>query len=416
MSVDAHRSEILKRAFAPDAAPPKFVKFQTHDRALRDLIKIVEDGTGIGVLVGPSGAGKTAVARRLAARFRNRRTVVLLDGATHAPHQIASTMLAGLQFNVDLQTTDEMLDLLHVVAVHRTRMRCAPILIVDNFDRMPPDSLRAINRMAEFAVHGRMAIRLILLGRPGSRAVLSSTEMTNVARRAQSIVELGAVSRKETRAYLHWCLREIGETEPDRILSLDDCDRIHAVSGGLAGRFGECAIQAVEQEEAQAEPMLVVSFVGQLLARYPLEAKRIVIGRSYLSDIVVADRRASRFHALILEHADGLVVADLKSSNGTFVNSRKVELHSLANDDVISIGRYRIKLTDAPWLKQAGEPLQLQSTAILRPSRRRGPDPQEAALSAGRGTSRRGTETSGADEIPWLMPDALPASMRGQRP
>ena len=37
---------------------------------------------------------------------------------------------------------------------------------------------------------------------------------------------------------------------------------------------------------------------------------------------------------------------DLNSSNGTFVNSRRVSNHVLMHDDVITIGNHRIKFND----------------------------------------------------------------------
>jgi type II secretory pathway predicted ATPase ExeA len=396
----------VKRVFRPDRETKKIVRFAIHERALADLKNIVDDGIGIGVLVGQPGTGKTVVAKRLARQYRKHTAVILIDGANQAPHQILATVLGQLQFGVDLQTTSEMLDLLHVVAVHRARMRVAPILIVENLDRMSPDSLRAINTIASFRVNGRLAIRLVLTGRAGTSTVLASAEMANVSRHARPLVKLDGVSRDEARRYLYWRLKDAGETRPERILSREDCDQIYEIAGGLAGQLDDCAIRVAEQEGVSSGPTLIVSHLGRVLAQHPLEAKRILIGRSHLADIVIDDRRAGSFHALLLEHAGRLVVADLKSRNGTYVNSRRVRLAHVENTDVISVVGYRITLMDAPRLEPAGEPLQLLDTAISRSPRRRildSYDPVSAAgrpsqpsaaptvRASGRGMDRRGT-------------------------
>ena len=64
--------------------------------------------------------------------------------------------------------------------------------------------------------------------------------------------------------------------------------------------------------------------------------------------IVIYNEYSSKFHALILSSADALILVDLNSSNGTFVNSVKVSSTILRSDDIISLANHRIKVVDAP--------------------------------------------------------------------
>ena len=57
----------------------------------------------------------------------------------------------------------------------------------------------------------------------------------------------------------------------------------------------------------------------------------LVIGRDASADLVIDDERASRRHARILPEAAGVIVEDLGSSNGTFVNH--LEVHGRARMD-----------------------------------------------------------------------------------
>ena len=58
---------------------------------------------------------------------------------------------------------------------------------------------------------------------------------------------------------------------------------------------------------------------------YPLEEESISIGRVSESDLVVKDRFLSRQHARLYRDGEHVWVEDLDSSNGTWVNDRRVE-------------------------------------------------------------------------------------------
>jgi ABC-type multidrug transport system ATPase subunit len=62
------------------------------------------------------------------------------------------------------------------------------------------------------------------------------------------------------------------------------------------------------------------------------------IGRTPDNDIVVSDVLASRHHARLSSSPQGLLLEDLGSVNGTFVNGQRVMAHRLSENDVVTIG------------------------------------------------------------------------------
>ncbi|WP_026917930.1 FHA domain-containing protein [Gordonia shandongensis] len=62
------------------------------------------------------------------------------------------------------------------------------------------------------------------------------------------------------------------------------------------------------------------------------------IGRTPDNDIVVSDVLASRHHARLTRAPQGLLLEDLGSVNGTFVNGQRVMAHRLSENDVVTIG------------------------------------------------------------------------------
>lgn len=70
----------------------------------------------------------------------------------------------------------------------------------------------------------------------------------------------------------------------------------------------------------------------------------ITIGRDESNHIVVDDLTVSRNHASVSRTADGLVVEDLASRNGTFVNGQRVRSATIVDDDVVSVGHSRFRV------------------------------------------------------------------------
>jgi len=79
------------------------------------------------------------------------------------------------------------------------------------------------------------------------------------------------------------------------------------------------------------------------------EPEALTIGRGRDNSIVLDDMLVSRRHVRITADADGLVLEDLGSRNGTYVNGRRVERTHLSEGDRIGIGAATFEVRDG-WL------------------------------------------------------------------
>jgi len=78
-------------------------------------------------------------------------------------------------------------------------------------------------------------------------------------------------------------------------------------------------------ESGPIKPAIELRRNGIAVATYPLDAGRLSIGRSHLSDIRLEDNRVSRCHAAIERRPDGsFVLIDLDSRGGTRLDGRQV--------------------------------------------------------------------------------------------
>ena len=76
---------------------------------------------------------------------------------------------------------------------------------------------------------------------------------------------------------------------------------------------------------------------------YRVRPGKTTLGRMSSHDIVIQDEAASRNHAVVeLDSSDHLVIWDAGSTNGTFVNSQRIDRAQLNAGDIVQIGPYRI--------------------------------------------------------------------------
>ena len=72
---------------------------------------------------------------------------------------------------------------------------------------------------------------------------------------------------------------------------------------------------------------------------FPLDKNEIYIGRDISTDVVINDVEVSRRHARLILQASGYVLEDLGSTNGTFVNGRRLTgSHPLRTGETIMLG------------------------------------------------------------------------------
>jgi hypothetical protein len=76
--------------------------------------------------------------------------------------------------------------------------------------------------------------------------------------------------------------------------------------------------------------------VGTMFVR--LDSNITHIGRGMASDVRLEDQRISRNHAIVVRHGRYARVLDNRSSNGTFVNGRRIVATNVGDGDVICVG------------------------------------------------------------------------------
>lgn len=109
---------------------------------------------------------------------------------------------------------------------------------------------------------------------------------------------------------------------------------------------------------------LILSMDGAVLKEYILNKERMTIGRKAHNDVVIDNLAVSGEHAAIVTILNDSFLEDLDSTNGVMVNGTQVKKHFLQNNDVIEIGKYKMKyLNDQPTQATSAD---FERTMVLR--------------------------------------------------
>ncbi|HKW33149.1 MAG TPA: FHA domain-containing protein [Candidatus Acidoferrum sp.] len=131
---------------------------------------------------------------------------------------------------------------------------------------------------------------------------------------------------------------------------------------------------------------LSLMFDNKLVREVPVGSRPVTIGRAPDNDLSVDNLAVSSYHAKIFFEGGRMVIEDLNSLNGTFVNDLRVERATLHDGDKVHIGKHIIKVDTSgdapvPWTagKKAVAP-RINETMVLDTKERRQMLQQAAAM------------------------------------
>jgi hypothetical protein len=140
---------------------------------------------------------------------------------------------------------------------------------------------------------------------------------------------------------------------------------------------------------------LILSVDGQVLKEYTLSKERTLIGRKPHNDIQIDNLAVSGEHAAIITILNDSFIEDLGSTNGTMVNGKPIKKHFLQANDVIEIGKHKLKyFNDAPSQASAAD---FEKTMIIRSPAKAAP--AAAAAPAAGAPAAPAAEASKSDTV-----------------
>ncbi|MBI2789551.1 MAG: FHA domain-containing protein [Elusimicrobia bacterium] len=140
-------------------------------------------------------------------------------------------------------------------------------------------------------------------------------------------------------------------------------------------------------------PKLLLKFNAAVIKEVAMEKESISIGRKPDNDIVIDNPAISGHHCKLTLEGGGYYVEDLESTNGTFVNEKRIKKSGLHHNDVVGLAKHAVVFLNEAELAEAGAPSpSSDATMVLTPQK-------QAELVA---ASSAAAKPAGAEKSAWL--------------
>ena len=115
---------------------------------------------------------------------------------------------------------------------------------------------------------------------------------------------------------------------------------------------------------------IILKFNSTVIKELKIDQDEIIIGRDSGNDVQIDNVAVSREHAKIIRGQNYYLIEDLNSTNGTFVNGKKINKKYLKEDDEISIGKHSLQiiLEEHPAIRKGEKIKGIDSTYKLGPA------------------------------------------------
>jgi hypothetical protein len=303
----------------------------------------------------------------------------------------------------------ELLATLNNVLIEQYANGRKVLLIVDEAQNLSNKVLEEVRLLSGVETTKEKVLRIILAGQPELNAKLDSDDLIQLRQRVRLRFHLSALTEQEMGAYIRHRLAVAGAVDRDIFdpatfplifrytggiprLTNTICDTCLLAAFGQDSETVDLAIvqQALDELQWQeyaarthtnlpatrlddTTPQLrppvgrvVLSMKGVEIDHALLVPGRFIVGRTHDNDMQVDSKFVSRHHMQFVTSAGECYVEDLNSTNGVFLNGKRVRRHKLQPGDVVKLGMHDLTYTraDLPSLDDT----RVTKTQVLQPT------------------------------------------------
>jgi len=377
------------------------VEYASQQEALKVLQEIQTTSNSLGLLQGPSLSGKSTIVRNFIDSLPDNTAVAVVDGTRLNTTGLLEAILRQFGYVMEHGSIAELLAMLRVFAIQQAVSYEPPLLILENTHDLNPVALHALCQLASLRTRNNMsALKMVLVSERSLLSIIETPPMESIRKRVSHDFHLRPMTYREATDFLYHKLRMAGCSTPEFVFPTAVCIQLWRSSGGWPGILNRIALLTLakaeslpatvdlidndtipegtwhegsltenrrELEAKPEPPTLYVSFNGDVLQELTMEKPRLLIGRSKHNDIALPSKFVSQHHAMLVRNGDATILMDLNSTNGIFVNSKRVSNHFLVHDDIISVGHHRIKFVDPYAVKrESSNDDTFSDTAIMK--------------------------------------------------
>jgi general secretion pathway protein A len=389
MYLELFKLHELPFRLSPD---PQFLYLsKQHARAKAYMESTVWFTDGFVVITGEIGAGKTTLIETFLSELQTDAVVAQINQTQLSPTAFLQTVLVQFGFAPFHMKKPEVIATLNQFLVEQHGSGRKVLLIVDEAQNLSYRVLEEIRMLSGIETTKEKALRIILAGQPELNEKLNSPELVQLAQRVRLRFHLTALTKAETAAYIEHRL-EVAGSQGRRIFAEETYPTVYKYTGGvprLVNTLCDTAMMAAfghDRDTVSAEDLnaaigelqwaefgtgtnrmripnleqsipsdpgsgqtvgrILLACEGRTVMERELKPGRLVIGRTPDNDLQIDSKFISRHHCQIVTQADSCLIEDLNSTNGIYVQSKRVRRYNLNDGDVVQVGQHEIMYID----------------------------------------------------------------------
>jgi type II secretory pathway predicted ATPase ExeA len=363
-----------------------------HARAKAYMESTIWFTDGFVVITGEIGAGKTTLIETFLRELQPEVVVAQINQTQLSPTAFLQTVLVQFGFSPFAMKKPEVLATLNQFLMDMHDAGRKVLLIVDEAQNLSNRVLEEVRMLSGVETAKEKALRIILAGQPELNEKLNSQELVQLTQRIRLRFHLSALTRAESSAYIEHRL-EVAGSQGRRIFAEETYPIIYRFTGGvprlintlcdtsMMAAFGrerdavtvadvETAIRelqwvefayatnrmqlpnlqhsyvAANRDHSHVVGRILLASEGKTVIERELKPGRLVIGRTPDNDLQIDSKFISRHHCQIVTQADACLIEDLNSTNGIYVQSRRIRRYNLNDGDVVQVGQHEIMYLD----------------------------------------------------------------------
>ena len=403
MYLDLFKLRELPFRLSPD---PEFLYLsKNHARAKAYMESTIWFTDGFVIITGEIGSGKTTLIETFLKELEKDVVVAQINQTQVSALEFLQTLLVQFGFQPFKMKKAEILATLNQFLIEQYASNRKVLVIVDEAQNLSPKVLEEVRMLSGVETTKDKVLRIILAGQPELNQKLDAPELVQLVQRVRLRFHLSALTREDMEGYVRHRL-EVAGAEGREIFEADTFDRIYRYTGGtprLINTLCDTAMMAAfsadrdvvtladvdaaiaelqwvefsqrptsaalltreaddgdeehdapRRAPAAAPPKKAAPTIGRIVvstdqgdvADVPLKVGRLVIGRTADNDLQIDSRFVSRHHCQVVSTADLSVIEDLNSTNGIFLNQKKIRRHVLIDGDIIELGTHRLRYVE----------------------------------------------------------------------
>jgi type II secretory pathway predicted ATPase ExeA len=235
------RFGLRRRPFRPIPDSDAYYPAAGHETALRQLREAIANDEGLMLLTGPSGTGKTLVARLLLEELDEKTRCVLLTNS-HVSRN--GDLLQAILFDLGLpyQGLTEQVARLAVTesCLEFYRAGGKTLIVVDEAHLLHPDILEELRLLSNLEGKAGKAVQVLLVALPEIERALAMPGLAAMRQRLTTRARLEPLDVAESAAYLRHLVKSAGGN-PDRLFGEDVLDILTHAAGGVPRILNQAA-------------------------------------------------------------------------------------------------------------------------------------------------------------------------------